>query len=134
MADLGDGSMKHYRSILIVDDSSTSRMIIQRCIEMTGCEVDCFMTAENGIDALTQLDGETNVDLIVSDINMPKMDGQTFVRLLKNKSVTAQIPIVITSSIADGSIENEMRKLGITRVIKKPVSPEKILNALGGVS
>jgi two-component system, chemotaxis family, chemotaxis protein CheY len=124
--------MQHFRSVLIVDDSSTSRMIIQRCIEMSGYEVDTFMNAENGIDALTQLDGETSVDLIVSDINMPKMDGQTFVRLLKNKPVTAGIPVLITSSIADAAVETEMNKLGIWKVIKKPVSPEKISHALGG--
>lgn len=124
--------MQHFRTILIVDDSSTSRMIIQRCIEMSGFQVDMFLNAENGIDALTQLDGETTVDLIVSDINMPKMDGQTFVRLLKNKPVTAGIPVIITSSIADGTVESEMNKLGIHHVIKKPVSPEKIMHVLGG--
>lgn len=123
--------MAHYRKILIVDDSATSRMIIQRCVEMSGCEVDAFLQAENGIEALALLDGENAVDLILSDINMPKMDGQTFVRLLKNKAETASIPVIITSSVADASLEEEMRKLGIERVIKKPVSPEKIMHAMG---
>lgn len=124
--------MKHYRTVLIVDDSPTSRMIIQRCVEMSGFAVDRFADAENGIDALTALAEFGDVDLIVSDINMPKMDGQTFVRLIKNKGETAGIPVVITSSIADGAIEAEMNRLGITAVIKKPVSPEKIAKALGG--
>lgn len=123
--------MQHYKSVLIVDDSPTSRMIIQRCVEMTGVEVDAFLHAENGIDGLSILD-DNKVDLILTDINMPKMDGLTFVRLLKNKSSTSLIPVVITSSIADGSIEIEMKKLGITSIIKKPVSPEKILRVLGG--
>lgn len=123
--------MQHYHSILIVDDSPTSQMIIQRCIEMTGIEVDSFLYAENGIDALAVLD-DTKVDLIITDINMPKMDGLTFIRLLKNKSETSNIPIVVTSSIADGSIETDVNKLGITNIIKKPVSPEKIMRVLGG--
>lgn len=123
--------MKQYRSVLIVDDSPTSRMIIQRCIEMTGAEVDSFLFAENGIEALSVLD-DNAVDLILTDINMPKMDGMTFIRLLKNKPETAQIEVVVTSSIADGSVEAEMKKLGITSVIKKPVSPEKIMRVLGG--
>jgi len=63
---------------------------------------------------------------------MPKMDGQTFIRLLKNKAATARIPVIVTSSIADGSIETEMKKLGVTDVIKKPVSPEKIMRIFGG--
>jgi FOG: CheY-like receiver len=124
--------MPQYRSVLIVDDSPTSRMIIQRCIEMSGFEVGSFVFAENGIDALALLDGDSGIDLIFSDINMPKMDGQTFVRLLKNRASTAAIPVVITSSIADGSIESELNRLGISAFIKKPVSPEKVLRALGG--
>lgn len=124
--------MSHYKAVMIVDDSPTSRMIIQRCIEMSGIEVETFLFAENGIDALTMIDENPQTDLIVSDINMPKMDGQTFIRLIRNKPATAGIPIVVTSSIADGSIENELNKIGITAFIKKPVSPEKILNAMGG--
>lgn len=124
--------MQEYHAILIVDDSPTSRMIIQRCVEMSGIAAGRYMHAENGIDALALLDGNPDVDLIFSDINMPKMDGTTFIRLLKNKQATASIPIVVTSSIADGSVENEMNRLGVSTVIKKPVSPEKILKVLGG--
>ena len=124
--------MSHYKAIMIVDDSPTSRMIIQRCIEMSGIEVESFLFAENGIDALTMIDENPQTDLIVSDINMPKMDGQTFIRLIRNKPATAGIPIIVTSSIADGSIESDLNKIGITAFIKKPVSPEKILHAMGG--
>lgn len=123
--------MQHYHSVLIVDDSPTSRMIIQRCLEMTGIEVESFLYAENGIDGLSVLD-DNEVDLIITDINMPKMDGLTFIRLLKNKKETSNIPIVVTSSIADGSIETELNKLGIHTIIKKPVSPEKVMRVLGG--
>jgi len=123
--------MQHYRSVLIVDDSPTSRMIIQRCLEMTGVEVDSFLFAENGIEGLSSIE-DNKVDLILTDINMPKMDGLTFIKLLKNKEATANIPIVVTSSIADGSIEGEMKKLGVMAVIKKPISPEKIMRVIGG--
>ena len=123
--------MQHYRSVLIVDDSPTSRMIIQRCLEMTGVEVDSFLFAENGIEGLSSIE-DNKVDLILTDINMPKMDGLTFIKLLKNKESTAGIPIIVTSSIADGSIETEMKKLGVTAIIKKPISPEKIMRVIGG--
>ena len=107
-------------------------MIIQRCVEMSGIGTDSFVFAENGIDALAMVNDNTDIDLIFSDINMPKMDGQTFARLMKNKPSTAGIPVVITSSIADEFIESEMSKIGITKIIKKPVTPEKILRILGG--
>jgi two-component system, chemotaxis family, chemotaxis protein CheY len=126
--------MKDFHTVLIVDDSPTSRMIIQRCIEMSGIESVEFLHAENGIDALAVLSESESVDLIFTDINMPKMDGQTFVRLLKNKERTSRIPVIITSSIADGSVEKNLTALGIAGFIKKPVSPEKILNVFGGLS
>lgn len=124
--------MQHYNSILIVDDSPTSQMIVQRCVEMSGISADSFVFAENGIDAISKISDNVGIDLIFSDINMPKMDGQTFIRLMKSKPETAGIPIVITSSIADGSLESDMNRLGITAFIKKPISPEKILKVLGG--
>lgn len=126
--------MPGYRMVLIVDDSPTSRMIIQRCVEMSGIAADSFVFAENGLDALSVMSDHGDIDLVFSDINMPKMDGQTFVKLMKSRPETSGIPVVITSSIADGSIEAEMKKLGISAIIKKPVSPEKILNALGGTA
>jgi CheY-like chemotaxis protein len=124
--------MQHYNSILIVDDSPTSQMIVQRCVEMSGISADSFVFAENGIDAISKISDNVGIDLIFSDINMPKMDGQTFIRLMKSKPETSGIPIVITSSIADGSLESDMNRLGITAFIKKPISPEKILKVLGG--
>lgn len=122
--------MRHYHAILIVDDSPTSRMIIQRCVEMSGITADAFVFAEDGLDALSTISDDRSIDLIFSDINMPKMDGQTFIKLMRSKPETSAIPVVITSSIADGSVETEMKKLGISAVIKKPVSPEKILKVL----
>lgn len=123
-----------YKAVMIVDDSPTSQMIIQKCVQMTGLAVGRFLFAENGIDALALIDENPETDLIFSDINMPKMDGQTFIRLLKNKDSTSSIPVIITSSIADGSVETEMRKLGVSSIIKKPISPEKVVTALGGMS
>lgn len=125
--------MKTYRKILIVDDSPTSRMIIQRCFEMIGAEAGEYLYAENGIEGLTIAGDEKEIDLVFSDINMPKMDGKTFIKLLRNKPETANIPVIITSSIADSVAEAELKELSISGYIKKPVLPEKIMHILGGV-
>jgi two-component system chemotaxis response regulator CheY len=102
-------------------------------MEMSGTTIGKFLHAEDGIEALSLLDDNRDIDLVISDINMPKMDGQTFIRLLKNKPETMKLPVIITSSIADGSVETEMGKLGITHFIKKPVSPEKMMTIIGGM-
>jgi two-component system chemotaxis response regulator CheY len=122
--------MADFGEILIVDDSSTSRMIIQRCIEMAGFSVGGFLFAENGLDAVAKVKDNPSLDLIVTDINMPKMDGQTLVRLIKGNAATSGIGLVVVSSIARGDAEAELFALGVNAVIKKPVSPEKMLKAL----
>ena len=120
--------------VLIVDDSSTSRMIIRRCIEMAGVEVGSFRFAENGLDALATLKEQSGISVIVTDINMPKMDGQTFIRVLKANPLTAAIPMIVVSSIASGDMDAELMALGATVVVKKPVSPAKMASAFGGLS
>jgi two-component system chemotaxis response regulator CheY len=120
-----------FKHVLIIDDSSTSRMIIQRCMEMAGYEVGEFHFAENGLDALALLKGPTAMDLILTDINMPKMDGPTFVRNLKKEQTAGRVLVLVISSVADSVIEAELRSNGVSGIIKKPVSPAKLREALG---
>ncbi len=121
-----------YHTALIVDDSPTSRMIIQRCMEMAGIRTEETLFAENGIDALAALEERPDVDLIVSDINMPKMGGDTLIRVLAARKEGRDRTIVVTSSVADSSVESDLKGLGVSAIIKKPISPEKMARALGG--
>jgi len=125
--------MPDFNEVLIVDDSSTSRIIIQRCIEMAGVSVGSFLFAENGLDAISLIKDNPRISLVITDINMPKMDGHTLVRLLKNQTSTASLKVVVVSSIARTDSEEELFSLGVTAVIKKPVSPEKIAKALQAI-
>jgi two-component system chemotaxis response regulator CheY len=121
------------KKILIIDDSSTSRMIIQRCLEIAGFVIGEYHFAENGLDALGIVKERKGFSLIITDINMPKMDGPTFIRVLKMDEKGREIPIVVVSSIGDTALEEEMKALGVSGVIKKPVSPAKLLETLGGL-
>jgi two-component system chemotaxis response regulator CheY len=134
-----------FDAVLIVDDSSTSRMIIQRCIEMAGLKVGAFRFAENGLEALAMLresaasakasgDARQAISLVVTDINMPKMDGATFIRLMRADSDMASIPAIVVSSVASGESDAELLSLGAAAVVKKPVSPAKMLQAFGGLA
>lgn len=125
--------MAEFRSVLIVDDSSTSRMIVQRCIEMAGVRVGSFLFAENGLDALSMLKANAAIDLVVTDLNMPKMDGRAFARMLKSDPSFSRLSLIVASSIADSDAEAELRGLGAAAVVKKPVSPAKMMEALGGI-
>jgi two-component system, chemotaxis family, chemotaxis protein CheY len=123
--------MKSYGQVLIVDDSATSRMIIQRCMQMAGVGVAEYFFAENGLDALASLRANEGIELVITDINMPKMDGRTFATLMKGDPSMAGKTVVIVSSIADSALETELFALGVKSVVKKPVSPAKMLKAIG---
>ena len=115
-----------YQKILITDDSATSRMIIKRCIEMAGFFDINYLEAEDGLQGLTILDKE-KVDLIITDLKMPKMDGKTFIRKLKSNDDTKDIPVVVISSLDNTVLKDRLKREGVLAVIGKPLSPAKVL-------
>ena len=121
-----------YERIMIVDDSTTSRMIIKRCFFIAGYENSEYLEAEDGLAALSLLK-DNPVDLIVTDLNMPRMDGSTFVRRLKMKEGISHIPVLVISSIGNDAVREELAGTGVLSVIRKPLSPMKIVESLGGV-
>jgi two-component system chemotaxis response regulator CheY len=119
----------NYKSVLIVDDSVTSRMIIKRCFKIAGFHNTEYYDSEDGLAAITFLN-ENTVDLIVTDLRMPKMDGSTFIKKLKKNVNTKDIPVIVISSMGSDTLEKELVNAGVKSVIKKPVSPAKVLKAL----
>ncbi len=119
-----------YKKILIVDDSATSRMIIKRCFEIAGFHDSQYHEAEDGLKAVSFLEANS-VDLILSDLKMPKMDGNTFIRKLKMTEDTKDIPVVVISSMGGDITETQLHEVGVKAIIRKPLSPEKVVHALG---
>jgi len=119
-----------YEKILIVDDSSTSRMIIKRCFFIAGYENSEFIEAEDGLAALSLLKDHP-VNLIISDLNMPRMDGGTFIKRLKMKEGISHIPVLVISSIGNDAVKDDLAGPNLLAVIRKPLSPSKIIEALG---
>lgn len=125
--------MTQYSKILIVDDSATSRMIIRRCFEIAGYREAEYFEAEDGVMAISFL--KTNkVDLVLSDVRMPKMDGGTFIRKLQTSDATKGVPVVVISSMSNELMEAELLRSGVLAVIRKPISPAKVVEAMGGAS
>ncbi len=117
------------RTILLVDDSSTSRMITQRCLEMALAPGIEFLEAPDGAEALTIL-AEHRVDLIVTDINMPKMDGVTFAWKVRLQPETSDLPVIVLSSMRNERLRSALQGLGVKLFIQKPISPAKIMDLL----
>lgn len=116
-------------NVLIVDDSSSMRNIIKRTIEMSGFEVGVFFEANNGQEALDVLSQDW-VDIILTDIHMPVMDGVTFLRNIQKDSLVSTTPTVIITTEGREERVKEFLGLGAKACIKKPFKPEEIRDIL----
>lgn len=104
---------------LVVDDSSTMRRIIKNSLKRIGYED--VEDAENGRDALEKLNG---IDIILTDWNMPEMDGLEFVKRVRNENKTIPILMVTTNAAKDDIVE--ALKNGVNNYIVKPFTPETL--------
>jgi len=117
-------------NVLIVDDSSTMRKIISRSLRQAGLAVDDIFEAGDGIEGLSVL-SEKNVNLILSDINMPNMDGLEFVKQVRANGNT--VPIVMITTEGGEDIIKEALASGASASIKKPFTPDQLNEKLGGM-
>jgi two-component system chemotaxis response regulator CheY len=118
------------KNVLLIDDSSTMRKIIGRSLRQAGIEFDNIFEAGDGIEALALLENE-KVDIILSDINMPNMDGISFLREKANRPAIKDIPVLMISTETGEDIIGEARSLGAVGSIKKPFTPDKVNEVLG---
>jgi two-component system chemotaxis response regulator CheY len=118
-------------NILIVDDSSTMRKIISRSLRQAGLPVDEVFEAGDGIEGLNVLASGKTVHLILSDINMPNMDGLEFVKMVRGNGNT--VPIVMITTEGGEEIIKEAIESGASDSIKKPFTPDQLQEKLGGL-
>jgi len=112
-------------STLIVDDSSVMRKIIERALRHAGLVLDEVFEASCGIEALEILRHQ-RVDLILSDINMPQMDGLEFLHQMRAEKLALDVPLVM---ITTESSEDHVRKAiaaGAHGYIRKPFTAEQV--------
>jgi two-component system, chemotaxis family, chemotaxis protein CheY len=110
---------------LIVDDSSVMRKIVERSLRQAGVEISAVLEAGNGNDAL-EIVRQKAVDLILSDINMPIMDGLQFVEKLQEIPQAKGIPIVMITTEASESHVMKAISSGARGYIRKPFTPDEV--------
>jgi len=110
---------------LIVDDSSVMRKIVVRALQQGGVLLAEVMEAGNGSEALEILRRE-KVDLVLSDINMPVMDGLEFVRQLRNVENAQGVPVVMITTEGSESHVKEAISCGARGYIRKPFTPDQM--------
>jgi two-component system chemotaxis response regulator CheY len=115
--------------ILIVDDSPAMRSFIRRVVKLSGIEVSHYLEASNGAEALELL-AANQVDAVLTDINMPVMNGEEFVRKMREDSPNRVIPVIVISTDATVHRIQTMQALGAIGYLQKPFGPEQLRNEL----
>lgn len=114
------------KTIMIVDDSVSVRTVVRTALTGAGYNV---LEAGNGKEALDKMTG-SKIHLIVSDVNMPVMDGITFVKEVKNMPNYKFTPICMLTTESDASKMQEGKAAGAKAWIVKPFQPPKLLDAV----
>jgi two-component system chemotaxis response regulator CheY len=122
--------------LLIVDDSAAMREFIVRVIGMSGLDVGTCMQASNGQEALNLL-RKNWIDIVLTDVNMPVMNGEQFLSCMGEDEILRTIPVLVISTDGSEHRVDRMMSLGAKGYVKKPFSPELLrasMEELLGVS
>jgi CheY-like chemotaxis protein len=114
------------RSVLVVDDDATVRALLTAVFSGAGLRV---LSAAGGVEALDVLDGDS-VDIVVTDAQMPGMDGAELVAALRARPDTADIPVLLCTGSHLGNVVANAQAAGVTGVLPKPMRPKELLAAV----
>lgn len=111
--------------LLVVDDSRAMRGLIRRVISLSGLDVNECLEAGDGIEALEILTREW-VDVVIADINMPRMNGEELVRRLAEMGIIASVPVIIVSTDGTSVRKKRLMEMGAKGYLIKPFAPEML--------
>ncbi len=118
--------------ILVVDDSAAIRKILQRVLRQTGMSIGTIHEAGDGQEALEVLKSHP-VQLVLTDINMPKMDGLQFLAAVKASAEWRGVPVVMITTEGGETKVAEAVKLGAAGYVRKPFTADQIKEKLAGI-
>ncbi len=120
---MGDSMKK----VIIIDDSAMARMFTRRCLEMAGLECERITEYESAKDAMSTL-MDPDVDLMIVDLVMPGVTGKHFLQMRKNSG--AKATAIVVSSAVNATVEKELKELGASLILKKPITPAAAAQAI----
>jgi two-component system chemotaxis response regulator CheY len=112
------------KTVLIVDDSASMRQLVSFALKDGGYEV---ISAVNGKDAIDKLNG-SKIDMVITDLNMPEMDGIEFIKQLRGKIGYKYTPIVMLTTESQEAKKQAGKDAGASGWIVKPFTPEQLLD------
>ncbi len=117
------------KTVLVVDDSTSMRQMVTFTMKEAGFDV---IEGANGAEALSRVPGK-GLDLVITDLNMPVMDGMTLIRQLRAKQEYRFTPILMLTTESQQEKKQEGKAAGATGWIVKPFNPEQLLQVVSKV-
>jgi two-component system chemotaxis response regulator CheY len=111
--------------ILIVDDSAVMRKIVERALRQAGLEIGEVLEASNGAEALVEVQ-KGSLDIILSDINMPVMDGLEFLKSLATVEAAKGVPVIMITTEGSEARVVEALSAGAKGYLRKPFTPDQV--------
>jgi DNA-binding response OmpR family regulator len=118
---------EHRKRILVIDDQSDERAIQAAMLGHLGYAVDTAEDGETGI----RLAADSPPDLILLDVAMPRLDGFTVCRSLREEPATAEVPIIFFTASVVGDLEDRAREAGASGIMVKPLDPREVAARIG---
>jgi two-component system chemotaxis response regulator CheY len=109
-------------TLLIVDDSYTTRRMIRRTVELAGLPMEGIDEAASGEEALERL-GRGGVGLVLADLNMPGMGGQGLIKAMGDAAGLRDVPVIVISSEGNQQVLDSLHAMGVRHVLRKPFQP-----------
>ena len=119
--------------VLVVDDSAAIRKILQRVLRQTGMSIGSVREAGDGQEALERLKEAPGIRLVLTDINMPKMDGLQLLAAMKSSADLQAIPVVMITTEGGETKVAEAVRLGAAGYVRKPFTADQIKEKLAGI-
>ena len=119
-------------NVLIVDDSPVMRSVLKKTVKMCGFKIGELFEASDGIEALEVL-RQNWVDLVLTDYNMPRMDGLQLIEEMKKDEVFAGIPVVVVTTEGSEQKVKAFLEKGASGYLQKPFTPEQVRAKLNRV-
>ncbi len=116
--------------ILAVDDSRTMRSMLDQVLREAGFEVELAEDGQHGVERLEEVDP----DVVITDINMPRMDGFGFINAVRADRRRRGLPILVLTTESAETLKEKARKAGATGWIVKPFDEEKLVAAIRKVA
>lgn len=120
------------KRVIIADDSSLARMFTARCLTVAGYVDFTIEEAQDGQEVYALMT-EEKPDLLITDLNMPEMDGMELLNLVNKSEELRDTPIIVITSAGTSEQREELTQLGAKAILSKPITPTDISDAVGNL-